>query len=74
MSYGDLLRIRSAAQYAGVSRGTIYRWLNQGVIIMEGDVEYSELLPYMEIDEVVFIDKNDLDKYLALLREIDLRD
>lgn len=68
-----LMSIQSAAAYAGVSRGTIYRWINQGVIYYEDDTEFVQTLPYVLVDDITFLDQDDLDEYVELLEEIGLR-
>ncbi|GAH98958.1 unnamed protein product [marine sediment metagenome] len=56
--------VKGSAEYAGVSRRTIYVWINKGVRAVDG---VRIWLPVRIVDGVTQINEIDLDNYLDAL-------
>ena len=56
--------VKGASEYAGVSRRTIYVWINKGVRAVVGERVW---LPVRIVDGVTQINEVDLDNYLDAL-------
>lgn len=66
MEYADLMRVRTAAKYAGVSRETMYRWIREGLPNErdDGEIEWITIDSVL-VDGIIFVYRGAVDEFLT---------
>ena len=65
----ELIDVSEAASEAGVSRPTIYRWIEEGFDL--GEDYHRAFLTAVRLAGVYYIDPDDLDDFLAIRDDAD---